>query len=123
SVQIQKIKGEVVPILGNPAELREVLVNLFVNAMDALPRGGTITFRTGMEKGYVFIEVGDNGIGIPKSIQQRIFDPFFTTKGIDRSGLGLSISYGIIQRHRGEIWAESHEGMGTTITVRLPIVE
>ncbi len=123
SVQIQKIKGEVVPILGNPAELREVLVNLFVNAMDALPRGGTITFRTGMEKGYVFIEVGDNGIGIPKSIQQRIFDPFFTTKGIDRSGLGLSISYGIIQRHRGEIWAESYEGMGTTITVRLPIVE
>ncbi len=123
SIQIQKVVGEVVPVMGNPTELREVLVNLFINAMDALPEGGTITFRTGMEGGYVFIEVGDNGIGMPKSIQQRIFDPFFTTKGLHRSGLGLSISYGIIQRHRGEIYAESEEGLGTTFMVRLPIAE
>ncbi len=123
SIQIHKIQGEVSPIMGNPAELREVLVNLFVNAMDALPKGGTITFKTGMGEGYVFIEVGDNGIGMSKSIQQRIFDPFFTTKGVHRSGLGLSISYGIIKRHHGEIWGESHEGMGTTFTIRLPAVE
>jgi len=123
SIQIHKNQGEVAPIMGNPAELREVLVNLFVNAMDALPEGGTITFRTGMREGYVFIEVGDNGIGMPQSIQQRIFDPFFTTKGVHRSGLGLSISYGIIKRHHGEIWGESHEGKGTTFTIRLPAVE
>ena len=86
-----------------------------------MPEGGRITFKTGHEDSYVFIEASDEGIGMPEYIRQRIFDPFFTTKGVQRSGLGLSISYGIIHRHHGEIEVKSQEGMGTTFLIKLPI--
>ncbi len=121
SIKVQTINNEISSVMGNPAELREVLVNLMMNSIDAMPEGGTITFKTGMENGHVSIEVVDDGIGIPESIRKRIFDPFFTTKGVQRSGLGLSISYGIIHRHQGEIRAESRVGMGTTFRIELPI--
>jgi signal transduction histidine kinase len=74
-----------------------------------------------MVDGHVSIEVVDDGVGMPESIRKRIFDPFFTTKGVQRSGLGLSISYGIIHRHHGEIQVESREGIGTTFRIELPI--
>ncbi|MBM4308489.1 MAG: hypothetical protein FJ123_17315, partial [Deltaproteobacteria bacterium] len=73
--------------------------------------------------GYVFIEVSDDGIGMPEPIRNRIFNPFFTTKGVQRSGLGLSISYGIINRHQGEIQVESQEGVGTSFVIKLPIAK
>jgi two-component system NtrC family sensor kinase len=73
-----------------------------------------------MDAGYVSVVVIDDGSGMPESIQKRIFDPFFTTKGVQRSGLGLSISYGIIHRHHGEIKVESREGVGTTLKIALP---
>jgi signal transduction histidine kinase len=88
-----------------------------------MPKGGTITFKTKRANGYVFIEVSDDGIGIPEPIRHRVFDPFFTTKGLQRSGLGLSISYGIIHRHQGEIQVESQEGIGTTFMIKLPIAK
>ena len=69
------------------------------------------------------VEVSDDGVGMPESIRQRIFDPFFTTKGVQRSGLGLSVSYGIIRRHHGEIEVESGEGLGTTFRINLPAVK
>jgi signal transduction histidine kinase len=121
SIKVQTINNEISSVMGNPAELREVLINLMMNSIDAMPKGGTITFKTGTENGHVSIEVVDDGIGMPESVRKRIFDPFFTTKGVQRSGLGLSISYGIIHRHQGEIRAQSREGMGTTFRIELPI--
>ncbi len=122
-INVQMIPGELFWVMGNPAELREVLLNVVLNSIDALPQGGTITLRVRGMDGYASIEVNDNGIGIPLSVRQRIFDPFFTTKGIQRSGLGLSMSYGIIQRHHGEIQVESQEGIGTTFMIQLPMVK
>ena len=122
-IEVRTIKGEVPQVMGNPSELREVLLNLLVNSIDAMPEGGTVTFRTGQENGHVFIETSDNGIGMPETIRQRIFDPFFTTKGVQRSGLGLSVSYGIIRSHNGEIQVKSQEGRGTTFMIKLPLAE
>ena len=122
-IQVRTIKGEVCWVMGNPGELQEVLLNIVLNSIDAMPKGGTITFKTGKANGYVSIEVSDDGIGIPEPIQHRVFDPFFTTKGVQRSGLGLSISYGIIHRHHGEIQVESQEGIGTTFMIKLPIAK
>jgi PAS domain S-box-containing protein len=120
-IEVHTIKKEVPSVLGNPVELREVLLNIILNSIDAMPEGGRITFKTGHEDSSVFIEASDEGIGMPEYIRQRIFDPFFTTKGVQRSGLGLSISYGIIHRHHGEIDVKSQEGMGTTFLIKLPI--
>ena len=120
---VREIKNEVPLIMGNPTELREVLLNILLNSIDAMPRGGMITLRTAAWDGHVFIEVNDTGMGMPESVRQRIFDPFFTTKGVQRSGLGLSISYGIIHRHHGEIQVQSQEGVGTTFMIKLPIAK
>jgi PAS domain S-box-containing protein len=122
-INVQMIPGDLFWVMGNPAKLREVLLNVVLNSIDALPQGGTITLGARRIDGYASIEVSDNGIGIPSSIKHRIFDPFFTTKGVQRSGLGLSISYEIIQRHHGEIQVESQEGIGTTFMIQLPIVK
>jgi PAS domain S-box-containing protein len=119
-IQVQTIKGEVCPVMGNPTELREVFINILLNSIDAMPGGGRIGLKTEKRNGNVSVEVSDSGIGIPASIKHRIFDPFFTTKGVQRSGLGLSVSYGIIQRHHGEIQVESQEGVGTTFRIKLP---
>ncbi len=121
SIQVRTIKDEGCWVMGNPNELQEVFLNIVLNSIEAMPKGGTITFKTKRANGYVFIEVSDDGIGIPEPIRHRIFDPFFTTKGVQRSGLGLSISYGIIHRHQGEIQVESQEGVGTTFMIKLPI--
>ncbi len=120
-IEVQTIEGEVPPVMGNPGDLREVLLNLLLNSVDAMPEGGRVTLRTGRENGHVFIEANDNGTGMPECIRKRIFDPFFTTKGVQRAGLGLSVSYGIIRRHNGEIQVKSQEGKGTTFIIRLPV--
>ena len=122
-IQVQTIKDGACWVMGNPNELQEVLLNIVLNSIDAMPKGGTITFKTKRMNGYISIEVSDDGIGIPEPIRHRIFDPFFTTKGVQRSGLGLSISYGIIHRHHGEIQVESQEGAGTTFMIKLPIAK
>jgi signal transduction histidine kinase len=122
-INVRMIPGDLLWVMGNPAKLREVLLNVVLNSIDALPQGGMITLGASRVDGYASIEVSDNGIGIPPSIKHRIFDPFFTTKGVQRSGLGLSISYEIIQRHHGEIQVESQEGIGTTFMIQLPIVK
>ena len=121
--EVRMVKHPLPSVMGNPAELREVFLNLLLNSMDAMPRGGTITLRTEPRNGHVTVEVSDDGVGMPESIRQRIFDPFFTTKGVQRSGLGLSVSYGIIRRHHGEIEVESGEGLGTTFRINLPAVK
>ena len=104
-----------------PSQLNQVFMNLLVNAAHAISRDGVITIRTGMENGWVRIDVSDNGAGIARQDLQRIFDPFFTTKPVGLgTGLGLSVSYSIIRKHGGEISVDSTVGVGTTFTVRLP---
>ncbi len=122
-IAVKEMKTEVPSVMGNPTELREVLLNLLLNSIDAVPKGGTITLKTGVWDGHVSIEVNDDGVGMPESVKQRIFDPFFTTKGVQRSGLGLSISYGIINRHHGEIQVETQEGRGTSFMIKLPVAK
>lgn len=111
------------PIMGNPTELRQVLINLIFNAVEAMPKGGTITLRTWREGAFVCLSVQDTGVGMSPEVKRRIFDPFFTTKGEKGTGLGLSICYGIITRHKGTIHVESEEGKGTTFTIQLPIAK
>jgi signal transduction histidine kinase/ActR/RegA family two-component response regulator len=107
-------------IEANPSEMREVLVNLIFNALDAMPGGGRIEIRESVGGGYVGIEVGDTGCGIAPELRERIFEPFFTTKGPLGSGLGLAVSYSIIRRHGGQIEVDSEVGRGTTFRVRFP---
>jgi signal transduction histidine kinase/ActR/RegA family two-component response regulator len=108
------------PVEGIASELREVFSNIILNSVDALPRGGRLSFTAWQDQENVFVRVTDNGIGMAEDVKKRIFDPFFTTKGKKGTGLGLSVAYGIISRHKGEIQVESSEGKGTTTTLRLP---
>ncbi|MBM4310623.1 MAG: PAS domain S-box protein [Deltaproteobacteria bacterium] len=110
-----------VPVVGNAAELREVFTNLINNSLDAMPQGGTLYFAAACDETTATVTVQDTGIGIAPSIIDRIFDPFFTTKGPRSTGLGMSVSYGIIRRHKGSISAASEEGRGTTLKVALPL--
>lgn len=111
-------------VIGNGAELREALTNFIINAVDAMPKGGVLSFTTVDEmKGdatFVRLDISDTGVGIPAGVKAQIFDPFFSTKGNLGTGLGLSISYGIITRHGGTIEVESTPGEGTTFTLKLP---
>ncbi len=115
--------GEVPPVPGNEIELREVIINLLLNAVDAMVSSGTITLRTWPEGGHAVLQVVDTGVGMTEEVRQRCMEPFFTTKGKDGTGLGLAMVYGIIQRHRGTIDIQSQVGRGTAITVRLPVAE
>jgi signal transduction histidine kinase/ActR/RegA family two-component response regulator len=117
---IQKLE-EVPSILGNPSELKEVLTNILFNAVDAMPKGGKITISTQPQSDdWVEIRITDTGIGMTEEVKKKIFDPFFTTKGVTNSGLGMSVSYGIIRRHGGEILIESEPGKGSTFILHLP---
>ena len=107
-----------------PAQIDQVLLNLIVNAAQAMPDGqrGMIDIATGVQGGTVWIEVKDNGPGIPEAILNKIFDPFFTTKDPGMgTGLGLSVSQNIIQQHGGTLAVQSTVGVGTTFTITLPI--
>ncbi len=122
-INIKKELSTLPSVSGSAAELREVLTNIINNAIFAMPQGGTITVKTFRKGGYACITVQDTGMGIPEAIRDRIFDPFFTTKGPQSSGLGMSVSYGIIERHRGTISVDSPEGKGTTFTIEIPFSE
>ncbi len=123
SVTIEVVSAlEPVPeIAGDPVELREALTNLILNAVDAMPDGGTLALSTRVGNGEVVVQVSDTGVGISEEIQRQIFDPFFTTKGPKGTGLGLSLTYGIVSRHGGQISVESAEGRGATFTLTFPI--
>lgn len=112
---------EVSPVLANAPELKEVIINMIFNAVEALPQGGRIEIRTFQKEDRVCIEISDTGIGMSEEVKKRIFEPFFTTKPFTNTGLGLSMSYGIIKRFGGEIDVESKIGKGTTFTILLPI--
>ncbi len=112
--------GEVPPVEGHAAELRQMLTNLILNAVDALPRGGAIRIATRATPGAVEVSVADTGTGMSDEVRRRIFEPFFSTKGPQGTGLGLAMVYGIVSRHGGQVAVESEEGRGSTFTIRLP---
>jgi signal transduction histidine kinase/ActR/RegA family two-component response regulator len=107
-------------VLGDGSELREVLVNMVFNAVDAMPEGGTLTLAALEEGGRILLSVSDTGTGMSPEVRSRIFDPFFTTKGNAGLGLGLAVSYGIIRRHEGSVEVDSQVGRGTTFRISLP---
>jgi signal transduction histidine kinase len=130
-------------IHGNTGKLQQVFLNLILNAKDAMPKGGTLTVRTSNGHGEalssgrlpgqaasagVNVSISDTGSGIAPEHLTRIYDPFFTTKATPRegerrgTGLGLAVTYGIIQEHAGKIWVESQAGQGTTFFLEFPMV-
>jgi signal transduction histidine kinase/CheY-like chemotaxis protein len=108
-------------VMGDASELREVLVNMVFNAVDAMPEGGRLTLSAQEVDGQVEISVHDTGCGMTPEVRSRIFDPFFTTKGKAGMGLGLAVGYGIVRRHEGIILVESEVGRGTTFRIRMPV--
>lgn len=112
-----------VHVMGEQAELREVVLNLLFNAVDAMPEGGTMEIGARAEIACGCFWVADSGCGMLPETASRIFEPFFTTKGKLGSGLGLSASHGIVTRHKGEIFVVSEPGEGTRFEVRLPICD
>jgi signal transduction histidine kinase len=112
---------EIPTILGDAARLRDAVTNLIFNAVDAMPKGGTLTLRTRLDGRYVLFEVSDTGTGMPEEVRRRCFEPFFTTKGQNGTGLGLAMVHGIAQHHLGSIDIVSEPGKGTTFALRLPV--
>jgi two-component system, NtrC family, sensor kinase len=125
SIQVRKELAPASPLVqGVEHKLQQVFLNLFLNARDAMPKGGWLTIVTRQQRGSALIEVADTGSGIPAEQLSRIYDPFFTTKAIGKgTGLGLSITYGIVQEHGGTISCDSQVGQGTRFTIQLPLAE
>ena len=121
-IKVRKELAEMLPeVRGNENRLQQVFFNLILNAKDAMPRGGWLTLATRADDEAVMVEVADTGHGIRREDIKRIYDPFFTTKGMGRgTGLGLSVSYGIVQEHGGAIFVDSVPGKGPTFQVTLP---
>lgn len=119
---LHKDYGEIPEVYCIPSQINQVLLNLLVNAAQAIPERGDITIRTGRVGDEVFIAIADTGTGIPSETLPRLFEPFFTTKPVGKgTGLGLSIAYSIVQKHGGHIEVESAVGKGTTFTVWLQV--
>jgi signal transduction histidine kinase/ActR/RegA family two-component response regulator len=107
-------------VMGDPVELREVLVNVIYNAVDAMPTGGQIYLSAQEVDDRVILSITDTGTGMRPEVKSRLFDPFFTTKGKAGTGMGLAVSFGIIRRHDGSIEVKSEPGRGTTFIISLP---
>ena len=125
-VEIERELQTIPMVQGKAAELREVLVNMVNNAIDAMPgEGGRIKFKTYLETAsqMVCLEVSDSGRGMPPEVRRHIFEPFYTTKGVRGTGLGLSVAYSIISRFGGEITVESRPSIGTVFFIRLPAIQ
>jgi nitrogen-specific signal transduction histidine kinase/ActR/RegA family two-component response regulator len=123
-----ELSAQLPPIAGSETEIREALINLVFNAVDAMPEGGTLTLRTKIGQSarhasgsqQVHLEVADTGVGMDDATRRRCLEPFFTTKGERGTGLGLAMVYGIAQRHNAEIEIESEAGKGTTVRLDFP---
>ncbi|MDQ3346964.1 MAG: ATP-binding protein [Acidobacteriota bacterium] len=124
SIQVRKeLNAGPLVVQGIEYKLQQVFLNLFLNARDAMPKGGWLTIATRADSAGAIVEISDTGSGIPAEQLSRIYDPFFTTKEIGKgTGLGLSITYGIVQEHEGTITCDSSMGNGTRFTLSLPLV-
>ena len=119
-VQLDESLAEGALVKGIAGELREALLNLVQNALDAMPGGGTLRIRTTKGPGEISVAVTDTGTGMSAEVRERAFEPFFTTKGVNGTGLGLAEVYGIARRHRGRAEIESEVGTGTTVRLSFP---
>lgn len=121
-IEIIPIMFRELPAMGVASEIREVLVNLIRNAVDAMPNGGLITVRCVAEGGMAQVSIADTGTGMDAATKQRVFEPFFTTKGVGLgTGLGLSVAWGILARHQGRIEVDSEPGSGSIFRILLPL--
>jgi len=121
SIQLNLDLNEVPAVMGSASDLREVFVNLILNAVQAMPEGGRLTLSTEHREGVaVYVRVSDTGLGMSEAVRQRIFEPLFTTKGEFGTGMGLAVSYGIVQEHEGTISVTSKLGEGTIFTTAFP---
>ncbi|MBU4449661.1 MAG: GHKL domain-containing protein, partial [Proteobacteria bacterium] len=121
---VVKNLGHLPKIFANPQQLKKMFVNLIQNAMQAIRPDGRISVSTEEKDNYISIVISDNGVGIPADVVQNIFNPFFTTREVGNGvGLGLSIAYRVIEGHNGNVDVQSEPGLGTTFTIRLPIVQ
>jgi CheY-like chemotaxis protein len=121
NVEVETKLDEIPSIMGNAPEIREALINLILNAVDAMPDGGTITLQTYVDVGHIALVVSDTGNGMTEEVRRRCLEPFFTTKGAHGTGMGLAMVYGIVQRHRGTLDIQSAVGQGTSFLIRLPV--
>jgi PAS domain S-box-containing protein len=119
-IQLKRQFAQGAQVRGIAGELREALLNLVQNALDAMQAGGTLGLRTAIEGNEVELEVSDSGVGMSAEVRERAFEPFFTTKGQMGTGLGLAEVYGIVKRHRGQVEIDSQPGTGTFVRIRLP---
>src|SRR3982074_2097109 len=124
-IEIVRVYAEKLPsVHGNSVKLQQVFTNLILNARDSIANGNgriTLATRNGEDDGLLVIEVADTGVGIAPEDVAKIYDPFFTTKGVGRgTGLGLAVTYGIVQEHSGHISVSSTPGLGTTFRLSLP---
>lgn len=121
SIDLELHARDLPPIQGSAAELRDVFVNLILNAVQALPNGGRITIDSECVQDEIIVRVRDTGTGMTDAVRKRIFEPLFTTKGGRGSGMGLAVAFGVIQEHDGSITARSELDRGTTFTLSFPI--
>jgi PAS domain S-box-containing protein len=120
NMDMEGTKKEVPSILCNPLEIKDVFINIISNALDAMPDGGRISFRTWSKGDTVFVSITDTGRGMSEDLKKNVFDPFFTTKRPEGTGLGMSTSYSKVARHGGKIEVDSEEGKGSTFTLQFP---
>jgi CheY-like chemotaxis protein/anti-sigma regulatory factor (Ser/Thr protein kinase) len=118
---VTELTPDLPAVLGVESEIREALINLIFNAVDAMPNGGALTLRTKVASGNVLVEVSDSGCGMNEDTRRRCLEPFFTTKGERGTGLGLAMVYGAVRRHNAEIELDSEVGRGTTVRLIFPI--
>jgi signal transduction histidine kinase len=123
TIQVKTDFQAVPAVAADESALREALTNLIFNAVDAMPTGGVIRLETTTENGEAVLRIRDSGTGMTEAVRQRCLEPFFSTKGEQGTGLGLSMVYGIIERHRGRLDVESAPGQGTTFIIRLPFAQ
>lgn len=122
-IRVALVADSSASVMGDAVELREVLVNMIYNAIDAMPSGGEIRMGSQETNGRVVLVIADSGTGMTPEVKSRLFDPFFTTKGKYGTGMGMAVSFGIIRRHNGAIEVESELGRGTTFRISLPVAE
>ena len=121
---VRRLADDLPKIIIDAGQMNQALVNLVVNAIQAMPEGGTLTVETQADQEGVYLAVVDTGIGMSEEVRRQAFLPFFTTKDIDKgTGLGLAVVHGIITSHKGTIAIDTAEGKGTSFLIRLPLLE